>query len=78
MEGELKNYTHIALIDTGVEGMAPMCKRAKENAIVCFRGFLAIDSRTEVRYSENIARLSEPCLNNTGLFDKKGAHSQKG
>ncbi|MDD5101237.1 MAG: DUF1638 domain-containing protein [Syntrophales bacterium] len=32
MEEELKHYTHIALIDTGVEGMAPLRKRAIENA----------------------------------------------
>jgi hypothetical protein len=31
---ELKHYTHIALIDTGVEEMAPLRERAMENAAV--------------------------------------------
>jgi hypothetical protein len=34
MEEELKHYTHIALIDTGVEEMAPLRARAMENASV--------------------------------------------
>ena len=34
MEEELKHYTHIALIDTGVEEMAPIRERAMENAAV--------------------------------------------
>ena len=34
MEEELKHYTHIALIDTGVEEMAPIRQRAMENAAV--------------------------------------------
>jgi hypothetical protein len=34
IEEELKHYTHIALIDTGVEEMAPIRERAKENAAV--------------------------------------------
>lgn len=34
MEEELKHYTHIALIDTGVEEMAPLRERAMENASV--------------------------------------------
>jgi hypothetical protein len=34
MEEELKHYTHIALIDTGVEEMAPLRERAMENAAV--------------------------------------------
>ena len=34
IEEELKHYTHIALIDTGVEEMAPLRARAKENAAV--------------------------------------------
>jgi hypothetical protein len=34
IEEELKNYTHIALIDTGVEEMAPLRARAMENADV--------------------------------------------
>jgi hypothetical protein len=32
MEEELKHYTHIALINTGVEDMAPLRARAMENA----------------------------------------------
>jgi hypothetical protein len=32
MEEELKHYTHIALIDTGVEEMGPLRARAMENA----------------------------------------------
>ena len=32
IEEELKHYTHIALIDTGVEEMAPLRARAMENA----------------------------------------------
>lgn len=34
IEEELKHYTHIALIDTGVEEMAPLRARAMENAHV--------------------------------------------
>jgi hypothetical protein len=34
IEEELKHYTHIALIDTGVEVMAPLRARAMENAAV--------------------------------------------
>jgi hypothetical protein len=34
IEEELKHYTHIALIDTGVEVMAPIRARAMENAAV--------------------------------------------
>jgi hypothetical protein len=34
MEEELKHYTHIALIDTGVAEMAPLRARAMENASV--------------------------------------------
>ena len=34
VEEELKHYTHIALIDTGVEEMAPLRARAMENAAV--------------------------------------------
>jgi hypothetical protein len=34
IEEELKHYTHIALIDTGVEEMAPLRARAMENAAV--------------------------------------------
>jgi hypothetical protein len=34
IEEELKHYTHIALIDTGVEEMAPLRVRAMENAAV--------------------------------------------
>ena len=34
MEEELKHYTHIALIDTGVGEMAPLRARAIENALV--------------------------------------------
>jgi hypothetical protein len=34
MEEELKHYTHIALIDTGVADMAPLRARAMENAAV--------------------------------------------
>jgi hypothetical protein len=34
IEEELKHYTHIALIDTGVEEMAPLRARAMENATV--------------------------------------------
>jgi hypothetical protein len=34
IEEELKHYTHIVLIDTGVEGMAPLRARAMENAAV--------------------------------------------
>jgi hypothetical protein len=34
MEEELKHYTHIALIDTGVEEMAPLRARARENAAI--------------------------------------------
>ena len=34
VEEELKHYTHIALIDTGVAEMAPLRARAMENAAV--------------------------------------------
>ena len=34
VEEEFKHYTHIALIDTGVEEMAPLRSRAQENAAV--------------------------------------------
>ena len=34
IEEELKHYTHIALIDTGMEEMAPLRARAMENAAV--------------------------------------------
>ena len=34
IEEELKHYTHIALIDTGVQVMAPIRERAMENAAV--------------------------------------------
>jgi len=34
IEEELKHYTHIALIDTGIEEMAPLRARAMENATV--------------------------------------------
>jgi hypothetical protein len=34
IEEELKHYTHIALINTGVEEIAPLRARAKENAAV--------------------------------------------
>ena len=42
IEEELKHYTHIALIDTGVEQMAPIRERAVENAAVLKKQFEAI------------------------------------
>jgi hypothetical protein len=42
IEEELKHYTHIALIDTGIEGMAPLRERAKENAAVLKKRYTEI------------------------------------
>lgn len=42
MEEELKHYTHIALIDTGVEEMAPLRARAMENAEILKKQYTEI------------------------------------
>ena len=42
IEEELKHYTHIALIDTGVEEMAPLRQRAMENAAVLKKQYTEI------------------------------------
>lgn len=42
IEEELKHYTHIALIDTGVEEMAPLRVRAMENAAVLEKRYVEI------------------------------------
>jgi hypothetical protein len=42
IEEELKHYTHIALIDTGVEEMAPLRARAMENAAVLKKQYAEI------------------------------------
>jgi hypothetical protein len=42
MEEELKHYTHIALINTGVEDMAPLRERAMENAAVLRKQYTEI------------------------------------
>ena len=42
MEEELKHYTHIALIDTGVEEMAPLRARAMENAQILKKQYVEI------------------------------------
>ncbi|TRZ49515.1 DUF1638 domain-containing protein [bacterium] len=42
IEEELKHYTHIALIDTGVEEMAPLRARAMENAAVLTKKYQEI------------------------------------
>ncbi|MCX5825448.1 MAG: DUF1638 domain-containing protein [Deltaproteobacteria bacterium] len=47
IEEELKHYTHIALIDTGVEEMAPLRARAMENATVLKKQYEEIPSNLE-------------------------------
>ena len=47
MEEELKHYTHIALIDTGVEEMAPLRERAKLNASVLKKQYEEIPGSLE-------------------------------
>jgi hypothetical protein len=42
MEEEFKHYTHIALIDTGVEEMAPLRARAMENAEILKKQYAEI------------------------------------
>ncbi len=42
VEEELKHYTHIALIDTGVQEMAPLRARARENAAVLKKRYAEI------------------------------------
>ncbi|MHB8769951.1 MAG: DUF1638 domain-containing protein [Syntrophales bacterium] len=42
VEEELKHYTHIALIDTGVQEMEPLRARAKENAAVLKKRYVEI------------------------------------
>jgi hypothetical protein len=42
IDEELKHYTHIALIDTGVEEMAPIRERAMENATVLKKQYAEI------------------------------------
>ena len=42
VEEELKHYTHIALIDTGVQEMAPLRARARENAAVLKKQYAEI------------------------------------
>ena len=47
IEEELKHYTHIALIDTGVAGIAPLRARAMENAAVLKKQYEEIPSNLE-------------------------------
>jgi hypothetical protein len=47
MEEELKHYTHIALIDTGVEEMAPLRARAMENAEILKKRYEEIPGSLE-------------------------------
>jgi hypothetical protein len=47
IEEELKHYTHIALIDAGVEEMAPLRARAMENAAVLKKQYEEIPSNLE-------------------------------
>jgi hypothetical protein len=47
IEEELKHYTHIALIDTGVKEMAPLRARAMENAAVLKKQYEEIPSNLE-------------------------------
>jgi hypothetical protein len=47
IEEELKHYTHIALIDTGVEEMAPLRERAMENASILKKQFEEIPGSLE-------------------------------
>lgn len=47
MEEEFKHYTHISLIDTGVEEMAPLRARAKENAEVLKKQYEEIPGSLE-------------------------------
>ena len=47
IEEELKHYTHIALIDTGVEEMAPIRERAMENAAVLKKQYQEISGSLE-------------------------------
>ncbi len=44
MEEELKHYTHIALIDTGVADIVPLRRRAEENAAYFKKGYQEIKS----------------------------------
>jgi len=54
MEEELKHYTHIALIDTGVEAMAPLRARAIQNAEVLKKQYEEIQGSLE--YFREIVR----------------------
>lgn len=47
IEEELKHYTHITLIDTGVEEMAPLRARAMENAAVLKKQYEEIPGSLE-------------------------------
>ncbi len=47
MEEELKHYTHISLIDTGVEEMAPLRERARENAEILKKQYEEIPGSLE-------------------------------
>lgn len=47
MEEELKNYTHIALINTGVEDIVPLRVRAMENAAVLKKQYEEIPGSLE-------------------------------
>ena len=47
IEEELKHYTHIALIDTGVEEMAPIRERAMETAAVLKKQYEEISGSLE-------------------------------
>jgi hypothetical protein len=47
IEEELKHYTHIALIDTGVEEMAPLRERAMENSAVLKKQYEEIPGSLE-------------------------------
>lgn len=54
MEEELKHYTHIALIDTGVSNLAPLRDRALENARVFKKEYEEIKGSLD--YFEKIIR----------------------
>ena len=68
IEEELKHYTHIALINTGVEEMAPLRARAMENAAVLKKQYEEIPGSLE--YFRELLR---------GPYDqKKFLHLQPG
>ena len=55
MEEELKHYSHIALIDTGVTDLAPLRQRALENARVFHKEYEEIQGR-RLKYFSKIIR----------------------